>query len=241
MRKVFIYGSCVTRDSVDFWDEHNLELHGYVARQSLISATSSVNSTVGFNLNGVTSSFQRRMIKNDLLGTAIKQVKEAIDDGAVVVWDLTDERNGVLALEDGRIVSAVAERTSGLVRTAQIQETIRFTDDKFLPLWRQALGHFKRSLGTRIEKITINATPWATSFPDGQPIRESFPTSNQFNSALNIMTNYAKELGFQTFEVPKEIVFGSTDHKWGPAPFHYSDNAYVAMAEKIGRFALMNG
>lgn len=237
MRKVFIYGSCVTRDSVDFWDKHHLELYGYIARQSLISASSSVNSTAGFNLNGVTSSFQRRMIKNDLLGNAIKEVKGAIDDGAVVVWDLTDERNGVLALEDGRVVSAVAEQTSGLVRTAQVQEVIRFTDEKFLPLWREALGHFKASLGTRIEKVVINATPWATSFPDGQPIRESFPTTSQFNSSLSFMTTCAKELGFQSFTIPNETVVGSPTHKWGPAPFHYSDNAYVAMAERIARFA----
>lgn len=240
MRKVFIYGSCVTRDSVDFWDEHNLEFHGYVARQSLISASSSVNSTAGFNLNGVSSSFQRRMIKNDLLGNAIKQVKEAIDDGAVVVWDLTDERNGILALEDGRVVSAVAEKTSGLVRTAEVQEIIRFGDDRFLPLWTEALSHFKNSLGNRIEKVVINATPWASSFPDGQPIRESFPTTSQFNSTLKIMTNYARELGFQSFEVPEEIVFGSENHKWGPAPFHYSDDTYVVMAEKIAHFASMN-
>lgn len=35
---MFIYGGCTSRDAVDFYPEYGLELLGYVARQSLVSA-----------------------------------------------------------------------------------------------------------------------------------------------------------------------------------------------------------
>lgn len=56
MKKVFIYDSCVTRDAVPQFQNFGLEMVGYVARQSLISAFSKADISK-FDLRKISSSF----------------------------------------------------------------------------------------------------------------------------------------------------------------------------------------
>ena len=62
MNKVFVYGGCVTRDVFELL-KHDHELSGYVARQSLISA-SSPPSNLGDDLPE--TNFEMRAVKGDL-------------------------------------------------------------------------------------------------------------------------------------------------------------------------------
>ncbi len=99
--RVLIYGSCVTRDAVEFWDAEQLEMAGYVARQSLISAAAPPSDAEQFRLSQISSSFQRRMLRGDVESSLLPTLEECRDDYDVILWDLTDERNGVQQLPDG--------------------------------------------------------------------------------------------------------------------------------------------
>ena len=64
---VFIYGSCVSRDSYERLDSAMFPLVSYVARQSLISSFSRPATFVSMpEFTGLTSKFQIKMLGGDL-------------------------------------------------------------------------------------------------------------------------------------------------------------------------------
>lgn len=231
MTKIFIYGSCTTRDSVEFWPE-NLELQGYVARQSLVS-TAAGGSTAGFNLQRIKSTFQKRMIKHDLNGAATEQIQEAIESGAYVVWDLTDERNGFVELVDGRICSVVAINHKELRCSVESRKITKMVDPDFLQEWKKAADYLSEVLGEKKKKVLVNHTPWAENFENGDPVPHSEVPTPIFNELLKEMTGYLEGLGFSLVELKSDEVKSSLDHKWGPAPFHYHDETYRIMISRI--------
>lgn len=257
MTNIFIYGSCTTRDSVEFWPE-DLELQGYVARQSLVSAVAGGN-TSGFNLQGIKSTFQKRMIKHDLNGAAIEQIKEAIESGAYVIWDLTDERNGFVRLEDGRICSSVAINHKELESSVTAMQHTKIADSDFLREWKKAADEFSEILGENKKYVRVNLVPWAEEFnsddfglmtrilnsiltklPRGwkknlnrYTVPDSEVPTAVFNGRLREMTNYLEQLGFVVVRLRDDEVKAALNHKWGPAPFHYDPETYRTMISKL--------
>lgn len=231
MTKIFIYGSCTTRDSVEFWPE-DIELQGYVARQSLVSAVAG-GSTAGFNLQKIRSTFQKRMIKHDLNGAAIEQIQEAIESGAYVVWDLTDERNGFVELVDGRICSVVAINHKELGRSVESRKITKMIDPEFSQVWKKAADYLSTVLGENRKQVLVNQTPWAEKFENGEQVPYSEVPTPVFNELLKEMTGFLEHLGFTLVELKSNEVKSSPDHKWGPAPFHYHDETYRTMISRI--------
>lgn len=231
MTEIFIYGSCTTRDSVDSWGD-DLSLAGYVARQSLLSATAGGN-TRGFDVQAISSTFQKRMIKNDLNGNAIQKMIEALDSGAIVVWDLTDERNGFVELSDGRICSAVAIAHKELKQTARVVKHTKFIDPTFLIEWKRAALDLSETLGSRKSRVIVNHTPWAEKFDTGEFVSDSEVATPVFNVMLKEMTTHLESLGFPIAKLSDDEVRATRQHKWGPAPFHYSDETYRIMVKRI--------
>lgn len=232
MADVFIYGSCTTRDSVEYWDSSKMELSGYVARQSLISALSPGNEE-GFDLSRIASSFQRRMVQKDLAGTAVTEVRAHLNTGGVAVWDLTDERNGVLELANGRQISGTANSTAGLVQQVEVVRRLFFVEDAFLEKWCAAADEFARLAGVNTPRTVVNYTPWAKTFRDGSPVPYSYPGAGAFNERLEHMVNYLEGLGFTISRLGEDEVFGEENHKWGPAPFHYNADTYRLMVNRL--------
>ncbi|MDU2587500.1 MAG: DUF6270 domain-containing protein [Corynebacterium sp.] len=99
--RTFIFGGCVSRDTVAFAKHTDFKVLRYVARQSLLSVGSDAKSNIpDFKLK---SSFQQRMLESDLSGNLMREVskKNSID---AFVWDLVVERTGVWEFLDGSIV-----------------------------------------------------------------------------------------------------------------------------------------
>lgn len=94
MRRVFIYGGCTSRDAVDQYADYGLQLHSYIARQSLISAYRPADPAL-FDTRGVEGTFLRRMLAGDIVGTLPKHLDENAAEIDLVVWDLMIERVGV--------------------------------------------------------------------------------------------------------------------------------------------------
>lgn len=232
MRYVYIYGSCTTRDSVEYWDQFGFELEGYVARQSLISASVPV-STEGVDLTGIPSSFQRRMVKHDYLGTAVRESILQARKGNLVFWDLTDERNGVVDTGHGQIISGVAANTKGLIRPTTQDVKIEFGTQKFRSMWQRAAEQFAENAGEARSRIIVNAVPWAAKFSDGKPVGDSFPGRAIFNEELEWMCDTLDSLGFPISALLENEVHADPEHVWGPAPFHYDEMTYLTMCRTL--------
>lgn len=232
MNKVFIYGSCTTRDSVHLWEEYSLQLSGYTARQSLISAMAG-GSTNGFDLSGIASSFQKRMVLNDLRGSALQETLLATKSGDFVFWDLTDERNGTYELSDGRIITAVAFSTNGLRHSVSTHKKVRFATPEFRTSWLAAAHRFSDILGEHRTRVIVNATPWAVANEDGTKTPQSYPPAEEFNTELAWMARSLSALGFSVISPADDQVFGDPLHQWGPAPFHFAERTYRSMCEQF--------
>lgn len=87
--EILIYGSCVSRDALEFDSEKRLKLIDYFARSSLASSMSNnvINDIPTHNIH---SSFQKRMVENDLNKSILAIIKQSKYD--ILLVDFIDER-----------------------------------------------------------------------------------------------------------------------------------------------------
>jgi hypothetical protein len=228
VQKIFIYGSCVTRDSVDWWADYGFEMDGYVARQSLISSQSPIDHKgIGFDFNSIPSNFAKRMALGDVGGNLNSEiVKHA---ATVVLWDLCDERGGVLQRPSGsfmtrNVVYSKAELPGRIIQLG--------TDEHF-ELWKVALDEFLRAVDHA--RVIVNATPWALVNDAGNPVNGDSSKAEIFNKSIERYYGELEARGLELLRVPQEAAIARVDHKWGEAPFHYVDGTYIAMLEQLKR------
>lgn len=235
--RVFIFGGCASRDAVEFYPPH-MELAGYVARQSVISAYSHATED-GFELSGVKSSFQRRMFAGDIAGNAFERIREASPD--LIVWDLNIERVGVARLPAGGLVTAsTAQR--GWVGPGRLRAPIRFGTDAHFSLFSRMAARFLADLESvgLADRVVVNATPWAPLPAEEAQIAagveaERF-SARWFNQTISRYHQFLETRGVPLVCPPHEVVRARLDHKWGPGPFHYIEDTYRAMVAAIDTF-----
>src|SRR4051794_991617 len=89
---LFVYGSCVSRDTVEPLVRAGHRLDGYVARQSLISALRPADRRLLPEL-GLDSPFQQRMWDGDVRAGLFPTLK-SLETGhrRLLIWDIVDER-----------------------------------------------------------------------------------------------------------------------------------------------------
>lgn len=233
MTRVFIYGSCVTRDSEPWFEEYGLEMVGYVARQSVISAFRKSNVSE-YDLTGIASSFQRRMFAGDITGNLRFEVQRSKAD--VVFWDICDERLGVKKVRSGGMVTHSIDYVEAGAHPGPFGSIIRFGDDEHFALWERALEEMLAALARYglADKLYLNATPWAVEDEFGNDRNGQKKLANIFNTASERYLDAARRKGVHIVTIPQESAISRTDsHKWGPAPFHYTEATYRRMLEEL--------
>lgn len=230
--RVFIYGSCVTRDAVEIWDPAQFEMAGYVARQSLISAMSPASDVKGFRLSQIDSSFQRRMMRGDIESSLLPALESAKDDYDVILWDLTDERNGVQQLPDGGWMTRLRNFQKVQIDQAKLGQVVPTGSIDHSKLWARALDAFLarlRSIGV-LDRLVLNDTRWATRDDAGETFsnRETF-----LNADLEVMSHLVQSAGITAITPEPQSVLAANSHKWGRAPFHFVEDTYRSITENL--------
>lgn len=235
--RVFIYGSCVTRDAVDFWEESELRLGGYVARQSLLSAMAAPGDPEIFRLSQIDSSFQRRMFRGDVESSLIPTLRENKGKFDLILWDLTDERNGVQRLPGGGLVTRMPNLSRPSISRVQLGDVIGVDADEHFGLWNQALDAFLGRLADEglLDRLVLNDSRWATVDDAGH----AFDQGETFlNPTLERMSRVVRAAAVSVITPDASTCVGKVEHKWGRAPFHYVDDAYRSMT--AGLMGLVN-
>ncbi|MBM7466755.1 DUF6270 domain-containing protein [Microbacterium esteraromaticum] len=235
MQRVFIYGSCVTRDGVELWPDYGLELAGYVARQSLISAVAPSRPN-DFDTSTISSPFQRRMAEGDIRGNVVAKLTSNPDDIDLILWDLTDERLGVYRVPSGGYVSRVVDYTTGIYKGRPALDTpIRIGTNEHRTLWEQALVEFLASLeNSRVrDRLVLNAMPWALHDEEGASTRTTANDPEAFNAVLAEYSAIAERHGVRIARPDVQRIRGAREHQWGAAPFHYTQDSYRASLDAI--------
>lgn len=108
---VSIFGSCVSRDLIEFDPLHRLILKKYIARESIASA---VSSSVSIEMDSIqlSSRFQREQLYIDFRKTALEKLARSNADYLLV--DFVDERFPLLRWDNSLVTLSNELENSGL-------------------------------------------------------------------------------------------------------------------------------
>ncbi len=233
--RIFIFGSCVSRDTFEFLIE-DAQLNRYVARQSSISAFAG-DPGLTDQLRHFDSPFQERVVKHDLRSSLTAELNSASNDVDLVVIDLVDERGGVMQFENG-IATRLAEFWShGGREASKNAKHISFGSDEHFSMWKESVSMLRQlliELGLFDKTVVLN-TPWASTNDRGETL-EIPSWMIEPKTANQLYVRYFDTLeafGFRTITLPDELAVSPIDHKWGTSPFHYVESAYLFLANSI--------
>lgn len=243
--KVAIHGSCISRDVFELAPRANVELAAYIARSSFISAMAARPSTVGAEANSVVSSFQRRMFLNDVRGTVFDVL--GASSFSLLLVDIVDERFNVFCRGEERITDSQALRESGFLRTAggKWSKLETGSDDHFSQ-WSDAVERFFARL--RVENpscgVAVLDADWAsTTNCDSVDVpkfagRTAADANLGFQRYRSLLASYATSPD-HVITPPQALIVSDVDHKWGLAPFHYTQGFYDYVADQLVKIATL--
>ncbi|WP_275002740.1 DUF6270 domain-containing protein [Promicromonospora iranensis] len=235
--RVFIYGSCVSRDTFEHLDPEHFELVEYVARQSVLSAyTKPVELMAPPTLK---SRFQQRMITGDFSSSLRSLLATHSSATDFVLVDLTDERLGAYMLPDGSFVTRSVEliESGGEQYLPQGTKHIAFGTQQHFDYWTTAMEYVGEQMRTRMPQATIVLLdiPWAEWSETGSQTPGSF--GMQAPDANPVFRSYARmaaqALGAHVISMEPSEVVSSPHHPWGDAPFHYAEKVYLEIVRRL--------
>lgn len=235
-RKVrsLIYGSCLSRDTVEFMDD--VVVVDYIARQSLVSAVGPAWPDQG-DL-GLTSRFQARSVRGDLSKDALPRLRAAAASTDVVLLDLIDERLGVHLGKDDRMATHSYELTRSTALDAAQKDAVLLGlgSNQHYERWRRAVWHLRQALETQElwERTIVLAPAWAEHDDRGDalPSWRSL-TMRQVNERYERYYTYLATVGLTVARVPVAECVAQADHKWSRQPYHYVPGVYHSLASQI--------
>ena len=225
--KVFIFGSCVSRDPFEIADERDFEIIDYVARTSIasLSAEPYVDENI---VKNIPSKWQQRMVLGDMNKSFFSKLLNTSFD--VLLIDLIDERFN-LSIKGQSVHTISSEYKKALYTPNSYRSIKRFSDEKFR-LWEKGLEKLVTFLKkNRLEnKIVLNKVYWTHKIgQDGivneryspQDIKEANDDLKRMYTKISTLLPYIK-----TIEYPENQLFTDPSHKWGVEPFHYNENIF---------------
>ncbi|MGC0144711.1 DUF6270 domain-containing protein [Pseudactinotalea sp. Z1732] len=232
--RTLLYGSCVSRDMYEYLRSDYM-LKEYTARQSLISAAApSLDLT---EVPGLESAFQRRMVVSDFASSMRTTLPQQATDIDLLVLDLVDERLGVVRLGGGVYVTRSQELLDSklLQHFPDASPMIPFGSNEHFALWLPAASAFiglLRQTGLIERTLLIEAT-FASRTDVGTPANKWWnKPARHWNKAFARYYQVFKDAGVRTHVIGKDAISDSA-HKWGPAAYHYVDQAYLGITRTI--------
>lgn len=232
-KNIFIYGSCVTRDAMEFMPP-SITLNGYVARQSLISACNPCNPK-DFDFASIKSAFQRRMYELDVSGGAMRKILMHGAESDLILWDITDERLGVVQVQSsGYVTRNVNHVNAGHYKGAhKFGRILEFGNDDHFKIWEDSCRSVLDDLTNSglFPKVRVMHTEWAEVDDLGNTLEAGLV----FNQAAQRYYDVLEESGLEQIITPAALSAGKSTHKWGMAPFHFTDATYMHIVGELER------
>ena len=227
--RVFIVGSCVSRDALATVPEpEDITLAGYHARSSL-GALPSAPVALPDEIATIAAPWCRRMVQADHAKTLLRAVAEASFD--LLLLDLIDERFDLLETPDGIVTlsreyaDAVGRRPMGLVIPA--------FGARHVALWREGFALLTMALREqgRLDRLRVNRVFWASQTASGEPLVGFEPArttaANRFLRAR--YEDIARALGDAVFiDYTADALRADPALRWGLSPFHFAPEFYAA-------------
>lgn len=235
--RAFLFGSCVARDTLEMVDRETLEIEAYIARQSLLSAGNDASAHLPADL-GLKPGFKRRMIRSDFAGSLLHNLRKSARSIDVLLWDLTDERHGVHRFEDGTFVTRSIDNVQvpAVLDLLDRTEHLSFGSTEHRHLWTAAAISFTGFLDERglLERTVVLQVPWALHTTEGKPTPWSMGMrARDANRLYEPYYETLRSLGHTMIEVPAQVALADPNHRWGLAPFHYTEDVYRSVLDQL--------
>ena len=143
--RITVYGSHVARDSAAELERRGWTVERHVARQSLISAGRPA-AAGDLDLSVLSSPFARRSFLSDMVGNLEAQLTAIAACTDLLLWDLSDERLGVLETAPEAFLTRSTEAMAAGLYQRITARLIEMGTAEHLHLWRPALLHFNALL-----------------------------------------------------------------------------------------------
>lgn len=234
-----IFGSCISRDTVELGFESSPTVTSYVARHSLISAGRPGNHTLDA-ASLLESRFQSRSFQRDLEGSGLELAIAAARESDLLLMDVTDERHGIYVHPDGGVITRSVDgiRVGIYEQLGPEWRHVPFGSLEHLTLYAEAAIRAAEALRASgvIHKTLLISAPWATRLNSGEPAPSSMGlTAAEANEIIPLYEEALENAGIRAISAQQDHVVGDSHHKWGPAPFHYIRNFYTDIAQKIAK------
>ncbi|UWQ16598.1 DUF6270 domain-containing protein [Jannaschia sp. M317] len=237
MTPIQILGSCATRDAFEYPFARDFDVQDYTARTSLASLACPPRMEPDI-LEAIGSNFQRRMVHRDMTKAFWKNLA-GYTTGAFIV-DLVDDRFRLLQFADGSAHTGSTEYQKA--RRAHEVPSVK-TLLRGAPGYNKLWGRGLRLLHEALEKegpkpiLLVNCVFFARTDNERVNADNELETMNRFLDYA--YKSFANKFGDECLiRYPKGLLQSDSDHKWGKAPFHYTESAYeYFISELTARFA----
>lgn len=234
MLNISIFGSCISRDVLNYFEPGTFNLQLYSARCSFASLFSRSPFRDKFS-DKLASPFQQRTLRMDIEKRAVSILSGLTPD--VILVDLIDERFDLVQAENGgRCTYSNELKKAGF----RFGSNLRISADSelFFELWSDGWRRFVENLDRRgmRKKVVVNKSYYCESTESGA----TFDAELVRKANIKLQRMYdvqRKYLGcFQFLEYPNSRTCPD-DHRWGPQPFHFDDGSNSFAAYWIKSFA----
>lgn len=208
----------------------------YYARSSFASAFSRSKVEDRFS-SSIRSTFQQRQVRRDLtkaFATALPQM-----EFDVLLVDFTDERFQLFELIDGRVVTVSAELRGTAFPGDLKGEFVKPFSARHFSLWEKGWRDFVQTMKAhdKLRRVRINCARWSYRTQGGwmfsNPYTDSYiDTANEYFQKLYCVARGDIE-DSQFYRYDELLLQGNDEHKWGVAPFHYTDAYYHALLKHL--------
>lgn len=241
-QRILILGSCVSRDIFNADHEHRFVVADYFARSSIASVAAIPSPALGIDYERIASAFQRRTVQRDVSKVFLSSAVRTGDFDAILI-DLIDERFDLYEVAPGALITLSSElQLSEFVTAADRAGSnwIASGSERHRELWRGGLEKLFSEIARLglSERVIVNKVFWADSLEDGSPLPKH--DTNSTNAANELLAWMYSEIAkfvpaSQWMTFSPSVLKASPAHRWGIAPFHYSDSYYRTALEKLER------
>lgn len=238
--RVAIIGSCVTRDLFSHRPElmEKYEVVAYLARQSVISYTSSPCGDVSVRNRISDSGFESRRAQWDMDKSHWKVLEAARPD--VIIIDFIDERIGVI-FHQGSIITPSGPIIKAFEKAGIEHEIIRPWDNKLIKIREWAVREFLMRCYSICNNIIVHKAGWAHEYIENESINSFFDT--KYKTLVNLNTSVLNQVfeNCNLADIPFEVIGGGElmraggKYLWSFSPYHYDYSYYKQLSKDLIR------
>ncbi|EBF6110853.1 hypothetical protein RMS36_001790 [Campylobacter coli] len=213
MKKICIFGSCVSRDIFEYDEQKHFELVGYYARSSFTSLSS--NAMIEQDvLDNIISPFQKRMVLYDMNKSFIDRIKR--NDFDCLLIDFIDDRFHFYKLSNDSIVTLSNEykKAKGKLYSSNM---IYSKSQEHIDLWKKGIEKVYDDLYLIQDKIILNKVYWTDVFVTGDKLKineEYLADNNVFlKERYDDFAKFFPEV--KCIEYSQDLLILDHEHKWG--------------------------